>query len=412
MKTMPLISLTMFVWGLNGFMRWIYEKKYPFILRGEIGSADISKYAAVIAAHNEEVSLGKTIESLKQDLPANQIFIVSDGSTDQTTMIAQAAGCHVLDLNPGQGKARALEILLESDRIYDRYEYVLLADADTIFPRGYVARVINVLKNNLDISVVTSYGSSTLPATKEPSWKMFYWTYRARLWRVLQFFVSYGETSRWLNVYPVIPGYASTYRTSILRQMQISVPGLMIEDFNLAFQMHKKRLGKIGFHPSIYAMSQDPDNWPDFWRQISRWNMGFWQTVFYWKIWPSWFWFFLIIYLFENLMITLFALTLPAILTWMILIAWPGGLGWSDPVGKAVLAVFLVGFVGLNLIDYILSAFVARKCRLPWMLWYGLGYWVIRYAEAVNLTMMIPKALVTKSSGRWISPTRQMKYKD
>jgi glycosyltransferase involved in cell wall biosynthesis len=46
-----------------------------------------SSLLVVIPAFNEEAVLGRTLDSLLQEVPSNQVLVVSDGSTDRTSQI-------------------------------------------------------------------------------------------------------------------------------------------------------------------------------------------------------------------------------------------------------------------------------------------------------------------------------------
>ncbi len=65
------------------------------------------KVLVIIPAYNEEGSLGKVIEGVKQYLPGADALVVNDGSTDLTSERAKASGATVLDLpfNLGIGGA-------------------------------------------------------------------------------------------------------------------------------------------------------------------------------------------------------------------------------------------------------------------------------------------------------------------
>ena len=107
----------------------------------------------------------------------------------------------------------------------------------------------------------------------------FLLAYRSRLYAVVQLLVKYGQAAKWANVMPIVPGFASMYRTDILSQIDIAGPGLVIEDFNMTFEVHAKKLGRIAFHPdAAVAFTQDPDIWRDY-APIRRWTLGYWQTV-------------------------------------------------------------------------------------------------------------------------------------
>ncbi|HEY1621111.1 MAG TPA: glycosyltransferase family 2 protein [Streptosporangiaceae bacterium] len=85
----------------------------------------------VIAAYNEEGSIGPVIEALPQTIAGLEVakIVVSDGSMDATVKEADAAGALVCDVpvNRGQGAALRLGYLLARE---GGTEYIVTTDAD------------------------------------------------------------------------------------------------------------------------------------------------------------------------------------------------------------------------------------------------------------------------------------------
>ncbi|WP_279402515.1 glycosyltransferase family 2 protein [Arthrobacter sp. JCM 19049] len=104
--------------------------------------------------------------------------------------------------------------------------------------------------------------------------------YRERLYQVVQVLMKYGQAMPKANVVNIVPGFASMYRARVLPEIDIAAKGLTIEDFNMTFEVHAKKLGRIAFHPSAaVAYTQDPDNLRDYTKQVRRWTLGYWQTI-------------------------------------------------------------------------------------------------------------------------------------
>src|SRR4051812_5350718 len=61
----------------------------------------------IIPAYNEAESLPRVLTELLEELPALDVLVVSDGSTDRTAAVAEAAGVAVVELpfNLGIGGA-------------------------------------------------------------------------------------------------------------------------------------------------------------------------------------------------------------------------------------------------------------------------------------------------------------------
>ena len=103
--------------------------------------------------------------------------------------------------------------------------------------------------------------------------------HRTRIFAVGQRALKFGQTWLRSNATPIVPGFASMYRTRVLPHMELNPPGLVIEDFNMTFEVYQKRLGKVGFTLRAVAVTRDPDNLRDYVRQTRRWAVGLWQTV-------------------------------------------------------------------------------------------------------------------------------------
>ena len=66
----------------------------------------MSNIIALIPAYNEVERIQPVIEGAKQFLP---VWVVDDGSKDQTAALSESAGATVIRQSPNQGKGRALQ---------------------------------------------------------------------------------------------------------------------------------------------------------------------------------------------------------------------------------------------------------------------------------------------------------------
>lgn len=404
------ISISILLWGLIGYIRFLAEGNLEkrSIDKKKI-SQMIDRVAICVPAHNEEQVIENTINSLKNLVSVNQIYVVSDGSVDKTASLARDQGSNVVELTPGEGKAGALEYLIRHFNLLVRYQFILIADADTVFDHEFLMRALPLFEDE-KVAVVSAYAKTRWYQGVLPSRKMFYVAYRTRLWRVLQWFLTYGQTWNLTNVLPVIPGFASLYRSSILKKLKINVPGLAIEDFNMGFQLHKKKLGVIAYHPSIFATTQEPETITDYWNQVQRWNLGFFQTVKYWKIWPSFFWISLTIFMIEVILNSIFFFFVPIFIILLV------GLYFTTQLPHFLISVgelinnyyltLLEIFILVFFFDYLLSLYVALKDKKYMLAFYAFGFIFLRFVDALILLTTLPRAFFVKSTGRWESPTR------
>jgi len=110
-----------------------------------------TKATAIIAAYNEEKTIGPIIDVLKAIPFLNQIVVVSDGSTDHTVDVAKSKGVEVVELLYNVGKGGALYQVLMSTTS----NVVLLLDADLIglTPQHVIDLIRPVMDNEADVTI-------------------------------------------------------------------------------------------------------------------------------------------------------------------------------------------------------------------------------------------------------------------
>jgi glycosyltransferase involved in cell wall biosynthesis len=110
-----------------------------------------TKATAIIAAYNEEKTIGPIIDVLKATPFLNQIVVVSDGSTDHTVDVAKSKGVKVVELlyNVGKGGALYQGLMSTTSNV------VLLLDADLVglTPQHVIDLVKPVLNGEADITI-------------------------------------------------------------------------------------------------------------------------------------------------------------------------------------------------------------------------------------------------------------------
>jgi poly-beta-1,6-N-acetyl-D-glucosamine synthase len=360
--------------------------------------------AVLIPAHNEEKTLGLSLEVVSEIVAVDNVFVASDGSTDRTAEIAREWGCNVLDIQPNAGKARALAAAIDHFRICDRYAAVLILDADSQPDRDYLERALPLF-DDPDIVAVAGHALPAWHPHGHPRLAMFIAAYRMRLYRVTQVLLRYGQTWKYSNVSFIVPGFASMYRCSVLPRIEIDAPGLIIEDFNMTFELHHKRLGKIAYTPRVRCTSHEPLGLGDYIRQVRRWHLGFWQTVRRHRFWPSFFWLSLTVFVVEMLLQSLAFLTVPFLLAGFVLGPGEPMTIWLPQLGVASLTVTDV-VIGVFLADYAITLLAAAIERKPILMLYGPGFALLRWIDAFLFLYTLPLAFTVKSDGRWESPKR------
>src|SRR5438874_4327480 len=108
----------------------------------EQGSGAAPALSVIVPARNEEVSLGKCLQSIvNQDGPLFEVIVVDDASTDSTNQIARSfPGVRVVDAaRLAAGSSGKCNALATGARVA-RGEWLLFTDADTVHLPGSLAR--------------------------------------------------------------------------------------------------------------------------------------------------------------------------------------------------------------------------------------------------------------------------------
>ncbi|TPW98380.1 glycosyltransferase family 2 protein, partial [Schumannella luteola] len=236
--------------------------------------------------------------------------------------------------------------------------------------------------------------------------------YRERLYLSVQYLQKFGQAGRLLNAVSIVPGFASMYRTRVLADIDIDAPGLAIEDYNMTFEVHAKRLGRIAFRPdAAIALTQDPDNLRDYRKQMRRWSLGFWQTVRRHGLHAGRFWTLLAISIAELVTSSVFMILAFPIVLFSVgatVIAASGLDPSGVSAGIAGILPPLAVVLGVLVPDYLLSVMAAVLARRPAYLVMGPVFPVLRMLDAwLCLRAMADAFLRRRVDGRWASPARR-----
>jgi biofilm PGA synthesis N-glycosyltransferase PgaC len=366
--------------------------------------------AVLIPAHNEAAVLANSLRAASALLPVSNIHVVSDGSTDRTADVGREFGVHVLELSPNRGKAGALLEGIRHFELASDYAVVLFLDADTRPALDYLETGLPEF-DDADVVAVAGRVKCLLDPPPRTRTGRFLVAYRARLYAVVQLLVKYGQAAQWANVVSIVPGFASMYRTDVLARIDIAAPGLVIEDFNMTFEVHAKSLGRIAFRPdAAVAYTQDPDTLHDYVHQIGRWSLGFWQTVRLHGLHAGRFWLVLAVQIAETLsssVILLFMLPLMLFAVYSNTLA--DTYGHPHVMGRELVGTLgpqyvLIGFL---VPDLLLTVFAAIALRRGSLLLLAPLFPAMRIVDAYVCLRSIATAWRTHSSGVWISPARR-----
>lgn len=415
------LGVNTMLWTTVGFARWLNARADRTgrsaagrAVRADAGAdayrpptkADV---AVLVAAHDEALVIGNTIRSAAEHLPPEQVFVVSDGSSDETVAIARAAGAQVYDLQPNRGKAGAIAAAIEYFQLPERFEVMMLLDADTHLSPDYFDTGLPMF-DAPDVVAVAGRATTIVDHDAPSLLGKVLVAYRERVYVAVQYLQKFGQAAKNADVVAIVPGFASMYRTRVLREIDITAKGLAIEDFNMTFEVHRKKLGRVAFRPgAAIAYTQDPDTLRDYAKQVRRWNLGFWQTLRRHRL--GWGRFGLATALFVAELLTssaMMLLILPALLTAGVVTLLDGaGIGGDVP-GRILAFDPVLGIVvGVLLPDYVLTLLVAVVAKRPVYIVLGVVFPLLRVLDSWLCLRALALSFRKVPGGVWQSPTRR-----
>lgn len=227
------------------------------------------KLALLLPGHNEELIIAITIRSaVAAGQNKRDIFVVDDDSNDRTRELAVAllGEQNVLSVSRS-GKALAVKKAIAKFDIERSYQWLHVADADSIFSSDYF-RIYRRKLDHKKYAVAVGFVQSM-----RGNWIS---TYRALTYTFSQH-VNRRIQSK-LDMISVFPGPITCFRTDLLSKLDFEAK-TMTEDFDITLQVHRFALGKIVYIPGAVNYTQDPQSFRDFCKQTQRWQRGFFQGV-------------------------------------------------------------------------------------------------------------------------------------
>jgi cellulose synthase/poly-beta-1,6-N-acetylglucosamine synthase-like glycosyltransferase len=232
-------------------------------------SSDQPRVSILVAALNEEESIGQRIENaLAQDYPPErlEIVIASDGSVDGTNQIVQ----RFVDRNPGRVRLVAFPVRRGKANVLNdairqvSSEIVVLSDANTFFQPLAVGRLarwfgdpgVSAVCGKL---VLIDHGSGRNVDSLYWRYETFLKTCEGRLGALL------GSNGA---IY------------AIRRNEYLPIPGdTIIDDFVIPLKIKQQKGGRIVYDASAVATEETPANVSDEFRRRARIGAGGFQSI-------------------------------------------------------------------------------------------------------------------------------------
>ncbi|HMG32364.1 MAG TPA: glycosyltransferase [Blastocatellia bacterium] len=228
--------------------------------------------AVIVPAYNEERVINQTISSLlASDHPPNfEIVVVDDGSADNTYQrVKEAFGDEPrvrLYTKPNSGKADALNFGVA----HTSAEIVIALDADTIFARDTISKLVRHFSNPRVGAVAgnAKVGNRINLLTR---------------WQALEYITSQNLDRRAfdvLNCVTVVSGAVGAWRRELVEEAGGFSSITLAEDAELTMAIRK--LGhQIEYEDEAIALTEAPDTVRGFIRQRYRWMYGTLQAAWH-----------------------------------------------------------------------------------------------------------------------------------
>jgi cellulose synthase/poly-beta-1,6-N-acetylglucosamine synthase-like glycosyltransferase len=211
-----------------------------------------------IAVSNEEQNIGTLLENLVNGLPPEieTICVVSSGSTDKTDEIVRSYSqkdtrIQLITEAERNGKASALNILLEES---ENYDYMIYIGGDNIPCRDALVRLLEILEAG-DVDIV---GARPVPVD-DPNTFMGFCSHL--LWNL------HHEISLEM---PKMSGELMAFRTKIVREL----PPAIVNDDAYIQTLGEMKKCKIAYCPEAEVLLKGPSTIHDFVSQRRRVFVG------------------------------------------------------------------------------------------------------------------------------------------
>jgi biofilm PGA synthesis N-glycosyltransferase PgaC len=220
----------------------------------------------LVPAYNEAETIGDTIDSLlKQTVPAAEIIVIDDCSTDGTADVARSYGVTVLQPPTNTGtKAGAQNFALRTVAT----EYTMAIDGDTIIAPDSIAKFLEVMED----PAITAACGFVIPRYVSTVWE------RGRYIEYLLAFSFYKPIQDHYAKPLIASGCFSIYRTERLQSYGGWQTRTMAEDMDLTWTMYSAG-EQVRFVPGAVCYPIEPHNFTFMRKQLRRWSHGFMQNV-------------------------------------------------------------------------------------------------------------------------------------
>ena len=231
--------------------------------------------SVVIAAHNEEAVIVRTLDSLRRSTyPFYEVLVADDASTDRTGQLVldyqmQHPGIdlRIVEMPENVGKGGALN---EALRQYARGQFVMTFDADSIIEPDAMMNALSYFDDPYVAGV-----AANVQILEEPT--------ALGILQRFEHMIGYRSKKLYsmLNCEFVVGGVASTYRMSVLRKVDFYDTDTLTEDIGLSAKITNlgNRRFRMIYGADVVAKTEGVLTFRALAKQRYRWKYGSLQNL-------------------------------------------------------------------------------------------------------------------------------------
>lgn len=229
--------------------------------------------SVVIPAYNEEKSILKTLDAVvANDYPNKEIFVVDDGSSDNTAALveeyiskkkAEENISITLIKQENQGKSVAINHAVAD---YATSELIMVLDADSLLEPDALSKMIAHFKNPKIIGMATN-----VKIIKHSSW--------LNIAQRFEFLTAYRgkNAEQWLKTLYIVGGVGSTFRRQVMIEAGLYDTDTITEDIDFTMKLIHKYGNKhniIGYASDVIVHTEPVIKFHSLIKQRFRWKYG------------------------------------------------------------------------------------------------------------------------------------------
>ena len=227
------------------------------------------KFAMIVAAHNEEVVIGKLIDSMqKLNYPKElyDVFVIADNCTDKTAEISRKHGANVFERfnKDKRGKGYALEWMFDKlFKMDDKYDAICIFDANNLVHEDFLKEINSKMLEGY--KVVQGYIDS-----KNPNDSWIATSYSIAFWSQNRMFQLSRNNVGLSNQ---LGGTGFAIDTNMLQKLGWGATCLTEDlEFTCKLVSHGE---KVGWAHDARIFDEKPLTLKQSWSQRKRWMQGF-----------------------------------------------------------------------------------------------------------------------------------------